>query len=352
MKILNLVTYNILATIYCNKESYPYLDNKLLNHKYRSIQIKKELLQMIQRECVICLQEVNYEWYSDLLIYFNKNNYNLIIESYGNIKNDYMGVAIAHPKDYPIIFYIPIRVKDYIYKYTKEKYKLLVEKIKKDNTLLYNPNERKELEKPEESLSVTYDKTNVMMFLILKIGNKNYSITNYHMPCHYQDPTVMIIHGLFYINISIQLNKEYNKNGLLFMCGDMNTKPNDILIKLLENELKNKDPYFIKINKMFDINLIENKVTSIYKYLNGDEPEYTNYVLTKDKNITDRIEYNIFRDTLDYIFTINIEKISKQSIASVNSFDHNKKLSIEPLPNLKNISDHLFLYNKIKLIKM
>jgi mRNA deadenylase 3'-5' endonuclease subunit Ccr4 len=105
MKILNLVTYNILATVYCNKESYPYLDSKLLNHKYRSIQIKKELLQMIQRECVICLQEVNYEWYSDLLVFFNKNNYNLIIESYGNIKNDYMGVAIAHPKDYPIIFY-------------------------------------------------------------------------------------------------------------------------------------------------------------------------------------------------------------------------------------------------------
>ena len=39
----------------------------------------------------------------------------------------------------------------------------------------------------------------------------------------------------------------------------------------------------IELNKNENILItgnVENKVTSIYKYLNGDEPEYTNYVLT------------------------------------------------------------------------
>ena len=41
--MLNLVTYNILATIYATKETYPYTDKRYLTHHYRSALIKNDL---------------------------------------------------------------------------------------------------------------------------------------------------------------------------------------------------------------------------------------------------------------------------------------------------------------------
>ena len=356
MKILNLVSYNILATIYANKETYPYTDERYLSHNYRSALIKNDLKNMIDRGCVICLQEVNYEWYSDLLVFFSQNKYNFLIESYGNKLNDYMGVAIAYPITFNLIYYRPVKVKDEIYKNITDKYKKKLEdysKKKDDSNLKFipcDPNAKKII-KPIDSLSFSLEKNNVVMFLIIKNGQKNYAIGNYHMPCAFADPGAMVIHGLFYTNICVELNKKYNKNGALFMCADMNTKPTELLIKLLENDSNHKDPFFVKfpLEKMFNIDLLQNNIYSIYKYLNGDEPEYTNYVLNKNKENPNGMY--MFRETLDYIFTNNIKNISKKSIACVNSFDRlEEHYGVDPLPNARNISDHLFLYSKIKLL--
>lgn len=347
MKMLNLVTYNILATIYATKETYPYTDKRYLTHHYRSALIKNDLQNMIDRGCVICLQEVNYEWYGDLLVFFNQNNYNFIIESYGNKLNDYMGVAIAHPITYKIIYYTPIKMKDEIYNNIIEPVKNKLEKnIKKSEAC--DP-KAKQIINPLDSLSFSIEKNNVAMFLVLRNGPKNYAIGNYHMPCAFADPGAMIIHGLFYTNICIELNKIHNRNGALFICGDMNTKPSDLLIKLLENDSKHIDPLFLKIKKMFKIDLLRNNVYSLYKYLNDDEPEFTNFVLNKSKENPN--EMYMFRETLDYIFTNNIKNISKKSVACINSFEKDQEhFGIEPLPNARNISDHLFLYCKIKLL--
>jgi hypothetical protein len=94
---VRVATYNILSSHLASPQWFLSCKPENLDASTRMKRIKTKLLTEMEKQSIICLQEVSHVYAGQLHTFFSAHNYHLITACYGNRHNNYMGVAIAVP---------------------------------------------------------------------------------------------------------------------------------------------------------------------------------------------------------------------------------------------------------------
>lgn len=270
--LINIFNYNILSTDLVDPNRHHKCNVQYLSTKYRSKLLLKKLGYQFKQKSIICLQELSDEWISILLPVFLSYNYTFIYDS------NFCSPGIAYPNSFSLV---------------KVKFINIGKTIDGEN------------------LSDAWDRAkqrrNRLLLIELK-GNDipSFFIGNYHMPCAFKDPSLMMIHA----SLLLKVIYGYAKNDPCIVCGDFNSTPNSDVYKMITGQTYND------MTPKFTLRSIYNK-----------EPEFTNL-----SNVSD---FGEFCDTIDYIFISNHWKV-------INVLEmSNQKPLIGYFPNQYEPSDHL-----------
>lgn len=93
-----IVSYNVLSSHLCEPEHFVKCDPADLAPATRLARIEAALAPQMEREAVICLQEVSVQWVGELTQFFESKGYTFVSGNYGAPFNGYMGVSLAWPR--------------------------------------------------------------------------------------------------------------------------------------------------------------------------------------------------------------------------------------------------------------
>jgi mRNA deadenylase 3'-5' endonuclease subunit Ccr4 len=369
---IEIVTYNILSTVYCTKKTYNKTNELYLDTEYRWKLIKEKLQKKVDNNAIICLQEVSHTWLQYILPFFSSANYFCITDNYGSDTSDYMGVLIAYStKHYKLVNSNIIKIGNELKKLTTmsppnsnilNKDTNIISKIVNTiwvpglfNCINYNNlNQQSIKENIKESIhdndwSSAIYRQNSMLFVRLQSKNNSniFCVSTYHMPCSIKTSTVIASHSamLFqqmtllsgqdpYIiagdfNIRANIMSPNYPNIYKYICRD-----NEVTSTKSESDLSN----LITIPSKYKVNwrpLIFERLNSAYKTVLGKEPLFTNDSQT---GRNDR-----FTDTLDYIFYSNHSNLKPISVDILPD-----KIG-DICPNKTEPSDHLLIASTFEL---
>jgi exonuclease III len=192
----------------------------------------------IERKSIICLQEVSTLWAGKLHAYFAAKGYHFITALYGNKFNGYMGVATAVPLAvYDVVDVDITRVADTkrmqkkkelgffekIWNYIRYIGYSIVFAVLRACALLQK-------EKPPLWDAVTGRQNQVITLRLRSVHtNKEFVVGNYHMPCMFEYPQVMVAHCA----LVAQHVAKYSGNDAFILAGDFNIKPSSSMYELL-----------------------------------------------------------------------------------------------------------------------
>tara|TARA_A100001015_G_C15038586_1_gene737954 strand:- start:600 stop:1592 length:993 start_codon:yes stop_codon:yes gene_type:complete len=328
MSTIRARTRNLLVPKYCTEQSNPKNNKNHLNNENRFKLLIKQLDNEIKKEGVnlLCFQEVSYKWGDRLKLYFQKNNFSTFDAHYGYWGNDYMGIMIAwdHNLFNATNFHRDV-VADSIYTKLPENkskkiyyYYKMMEYIKYFginssnfiNNYIYKHEDN--IFKNIETMScekLAKLRKNVLLSIVLKDknNNKKFLVSNYHMPCLFNYPSVMMKHTETCLKL-IKLYSEYEGAIPYLWGGDFNSTPN-------------KDVY----------KRINESMTSLNKDGMDNEPD-TIYCYTK--------RLGEFKGAIDYIFLSDgFKNIIPKKTEKLKKY----------LPNEDYPSDHISLGGSIEL---
>jgi 2',5'-phosphodiesterase len=328
---LQIISYNILSHHLTEAERYPKSSPEDLNPSIRLTRIKKKLNSEIQKNSILCLQEVPLDWAGDFHKFFISHNYYFVIGHYGKTKNGYMGIGIAVPLEIYNVDLVKIeRLADSVGWKPISKINLFLRAIAKRTFSLIGKS-RDSLDHPG-----IFAKKRMNQFVFLDLENKKsshkFSIATYHMPMAFFLPQVMSIHIAMYINRTQEL-----ANGKpLILTGDFNLSPKSPQYNWISKGIQDTN------HVAYPMNLIKNgtenfnfPMRSAYSTVMGKEPDWTNYGQNGQKKP--------FIDTLDYIWISNEWKVT-----SVIPLPHLAEIQ-SPLPNEQEPSDHLMIGADLEL---
>jgi len=316
--------------------------------------ILQKLDEEIQRNSIICLQEVSYDWAGSLHTHFANRGYHFVTGLYGKKFNGYMGVGIAFPLGPWNVLEVDIsrladKREDKWPSPPKDNNNNLLSRILKwmGATLrLYLESFRKLLPASirDASSSTTTDhwavsknRFNVLVTVKLqdKVTKQAFAVGNYHMPCAYYAPMIMTIHT----DLAARHVQRLAGEMPYILAGDWNIKPDSSSYRLLTTGTMDRgDPdwptpkYGVEWKPT-----AQQPMRSAYKEFAGEEPNFTNYARIK--------EQEPFIDTLDYIFISD-----SWNIKGVKSLPHRDEAG-GPFPNLDRgePSDHVLIAADLEL---
>ena len=321
---IKIFNYNILTPNYCYPDKFPLNKPSDLNNNLRYLNIKRKLEDQIKNKSIICLQEVCRKWSNKLELLFNNNDYVYIKSLYGYKGNGYMGIAIAFPRSYNFLDCKIERLSDRL-KIYKKKEKDICSKVK--DTLF--------MEDDKESCFV-HAKRRLNTVIALKLKEKTgddktpFWVFNYHMPCVFRVPEVMILHINLFKNYVERLTRSGGENCVI--AGDFNSRPDTDQYKIMtRGYFKDLDKYFEDYPE-FNINESEFSFRSVYKEYYEEEPICTNYSHCEQNGD--------FKDTIDYFFiTKNVKITNVEKLNDTDKF----------MPNDEQPSDHFPLYCELEI---
>lgn len=264
MNSISVLTYNILssnlATLMIkerkdDKEVYSeqVMDNTVRFEKI-SLFLKEQI--MINKDLIICLQEVSEEWLILFAQLFSSLNYRYLNIQHGRIFNGNMGVLIAYPNKFGIFKSEFFHVGQHV-------------KIKDKNS------------------SYAAGKTNMAILLILedKKINFKFGIATYHMPC---EPTIQEI-GLLHTRLLHKRITTFMKSIPWVFTTDFNMVPNTLGYKfMIKHNIgciwKDKLGYYPITNHSY-INNFEFSGCIDYIFYNREYLECNKIILDKVENI-------------------------------------------------------------------
>lgn len=301
MDTINIYSYNILSTDLVDPNWHKKCNPEYLKTEYRFKIISERIKLQIKNKAIICLQELSDDWISLLLPIFNRNNYTFIYDSV------WCSVGIAIPNRYEIKSMKFITVG-------KELEKLLDSETTDSWNRAINCRNRMLVITLQKKISLYY-----------KVVSCPFTVANYHMPCKFKDPSLMMIHTSMLLKLVrdnlFPLNEDKSP---YIICGDFNRTPESESYKFIT---KGGD-----FKEQFETNLIPNltfnefPLCSVYDVVNGKEPLFTNLSHINEE----------FCDTLDYIF------ISKEfEVTKVLDINYLEKPEGTTFPNENEPSDHL-----------
>mmetsp|Transcript_28446 Transcript_28446/g.47279 ORF Transcript_28446/g.47279 Transcript_28446/m.47279 type:complete len:393 (-) Transcript_28446:29-1207(-) len=347
-------SYNVLSSHLADPEHFSTLNPEHLSAPNRLPVILQKLDEEIQRNSIICLQEVSYDWAGSLHTHFANRGYHFVTGLYGKKFNGYMGVGIAFPLGPWNVLEVDIsrladKREDKWPSPPKDNNNNLLSRILKwmGATLrLYLESFRKLLPASirDASSSTTTDhwavsknRFNVLVTVKLqdKVTKQAFAVGNYHMPCAYYAPMIMTIHT----DLAARHVQRLAGEMPYILAGDWNIKPDSSSYRLLTTGTMDRgDPdwptpkYGVEWKPT-----AQQPMRSAYKEFAGEEPNFTNYARIK--------EQEPFIDTLDYIFISD-----SWNIKGVKSLPHRDEAG-GPFPNLDRgePSDHVLIAADLEL---
>ena len=97
LPLARVVSYNVLSSHLCGADHYIKCKPEDLDPPTRRKRVEALLSEHMDKQAVICLQEVSVQWVGELTPFFERAGYTFVTGNYGNAFNGYMGVALAWP---------------------------------------------------------------------------------------------------------------------------------------------------------------------------------------------------------------------------------------------------------------
>lgn len=95
--IARVATYNVLCSELSEPDYFTHCDPKNLDAETRYARVIARLGPEMERNAIICLQEVSRQWAGQLHSYFAQQGYYFVMDNYSKQQTGYMGVGIAVP---------------------------------------------------------------------------------------------------------------------------------------------------------------------------------------------------------------------------------------------------------------
>jgi exonuclease III len=299
-----------------------------------------------QKNAIVCLQEVSYDWAGAFHTWFANRGYHLVTGLYGKKFNGYMGVAIAYPTEpYDTVDVDISRLSDKrVDGWPREEEPSLPAKlVNKVNSLVVLPLRAVGLmETPKEDhWSMSERRYNVLVTVTLKDKKTGRSmlIGNYHMPCAFYAPMAMTIHAEMAARHVQDLAKS-NGDIPYVLAGDWNIRPKDsdtspIYQMMIDGKMDRDSPCYPMPKHGMEWRCTIEPMRSAYAVKNGTEPDFTNYARVEERDP--------FIDTLDYIFLS-----SGWTVTAVKPLVHRDEAN-GPFPNAKEPSDHVLIWADLEV---
>lgn len=346
---ISVVSYNLLSDELCSDQFHLNAreDDRICNTS-RRYGLILEKFDKLNKDVIICMQEVSRNWSCQLLQYFYDKNYTYIPSTYGNQWNGYMGVAIAFCNEVYQLKSCDIkRIGDLVPTDTETEtwatWAMVQLASGIQSTYHYCFDTRLECLKPffEESFQqIAAKRYNTLLGVELESKNssegclsrsQSFLVSTYHMPCLFANEKVMVTHALLTLNYAIQrsisISQVRGHEVPFILAGDFNFQPHDSAYALMTNGW-----YCWHHHSDSSVKFLRNlecagELKSAYAEVEGKEPDYTNRVLTKNNRC--------FEGTLDYIFYHgNLKPVAVRPLYCPKN---------EYFPNLKEPSDHLMI---------
>ncbi len=338
---LRIVSYNVLSSHLADPSHFSTLNPDHLLAANRLPVVLEKIDEEINRNSLICLQEVSYDWAGSLHAHFANRGYHMVASLYGSKFNGYMGVAVAWPTSSLKAIEVDIsRLSDkreggwpiapkpaFLEKLTNKALALVRPSLEKIG-LLSKP--------PVDAWAMAENRFNAI--ITVKFEDKDtgraFVLANYHMPCAFYAPKVMTIHT----EMAARHVQTLAHDTPYVLAGDWNIKPYSTSYQLLTTGLIDRgDPEFPEPKFGMEWKPTAKPMRSAYAESEHGEPDFTNYARVK--------ENEPFIDTLDYIFMsdewrlVDVKKLVK------------REESGGPFPNLdfNEPSDHVMIAADLKL---
>lgn len=313
-KVVKIITYNILCSKLSDNKVFPEATSEQLDPEKRLIKIKAFFNEWISDKAIICLQELGRLWYCDLLKFFLEQDYILVYTGYGTNFNDYMGVAIAHPKEMKINKIDIVSTANFVKPIKTlappKNFSFLLNVLLGNfiEIVYYMLNKKRAIIKQQLStLELISNNNNIL----LMIEFENFTVATYHMPLwldYRKSATITIAEKI------LQTIKKFSSKPF-FLTGDFNTLPDEPTIQVFKEN---------NLNTRFDLITCFPKISSTFD----------------GKNI------NTFKGQIDYIF---YEIESNMFCKEMYTYSKNKELI--NTPNELDPSDHLPVVGIFSFIK-
>ena len=344
----------MLSSHLATTSQYPTLNPDHLKAENRLPVVLEKLekeISMHEKNVIVCLQEVSYDWAGEFHTFFAKQGFHLVTGLYGKRYSGYMGVALAWPTSRFDVVDVDIsRLSDC----REEGWPVEPERdflgsiwmglngLIENSMKLIGLSDRgsKNYDDPPDHWSLSRNRNNVLLTASLKNKNtgKVFTIGTYHMPCAFYCPMAMTIHAELSM-LHVRRIAERHKAPFI-LAGDFNIKPSEPVYELLTTgKLGKGSPFYPTPQYGMEWKpKLTQGVQSAYAVANsGQEPDFTNYARSK--------EQEPFIETLDYIFLSSEWKV-ENTLQLPNRND-----AQGPFPNLdvKEPSDHLMVAASISL---
>jgi mRNA deadenylase 3'-5' endonuclease subunit Ccr4 len=336
---INVFTYNILTSSYCNPKTYPNVQPEFLEEKKRWKNISDMLTAQFKKNSIILLQEIPEKWRGKIEILSCKFSYKPFVRNYSHYYSGFMGVGILVPKCYDILrisYFRPCCLAKEICMPPK-----IIEDESNDNEdsefsinpftyishlfNIFNYDHSPPLVecKKKETHEILSKRSNVQIMMILKnkedIKKRRFAICTYHAPLILNDELTQ--YGSSICSIKTLFN--FIDDLPVIFGGDFNFLPKSRSY----NVFVGKSEIDAEYNPEYE------PLKSAFVEIFGKEPKYTTKSEIKSNSWS---PINSFEGTLDYIFYRNL-KIKKCGIifgGEYNTF----------MPNKYSPSDHLPLF--------
>jgi 2',5'-phosphodiesterase len=344
---VRVVSYNVLSSHLARPNHYTTYNPAHLEASNRLPLVLQKLEEEItsQKNTVVCLQEVSYDWAGALHTFFANRGYHFVSGLHGKKFNGYMGVCLAWPVQSMEVVHVDIsRLSDKRQGgWPKRDEPSVVDRLLSSmQSLLKKPLKQLGLEGKEviDHWDVSQNRFNVLVTAVLrdKESGQAFCIGNYHMPCAYWAPMVMTIHSDMAAKHVEQIAMEHGDVPYI-LAGDFNIKPSESVYRLLTTGEMDKDDHFYPTPKNgMEWSPSAKAMKSAYAAASeqGGEPDFTNYAKVKEEEP--------FIDTLDYIFLSPAWKVK-----GVRELPHRDQCS--PFPNLEaeEPSDHIMIAASLEI---
>lgn len=346
--LVKVVSYNVLSSALAKTSQFPYSDPSDLVANVRLNRLFDKLVGPVAERAIICLQEVSLSWSGPLHAYFSKRSFHLVMSSYGSYFNGYMGVAIAFPTDK---FYAddirlqcladaarwpPVPPQSPVSKF----FSGIRHSINSTIAFATGADVKRASKRSRSPWIQARERKNVLIFARLRSRTNGTSLCvgNYHMPCCFWSPAIMLIHSALVVSTFQRLAAGARYTVL---AGDFNIKPKDSAYRMITTgaiapthaDFPPDAPDGSPADKWFPRQFTAMK--SAYADVNGIEPEFTNYARQKDSPE--------FCETLDYLFC------SKElDVVDVVPLPERKEVE-GPFPIKSEPSDHILIGCTVRL---
>lgn len=362
---VTFATYNVLAPPLCTEECYVLCTRDALDPEKRFERLLCQLEDEMAKLSVIALQEVTHEWAVRLRAWFHLRGYTLYVHLYYKARYGHMGVGIAFPHSI-------YELAEDVGPDGPQGFRLMDAEARpcsKDQAQSPPPGayfsdgisevevvQRPTTPPPQSVWNEAQSKVNGMLMFSLRrrgsLVDTGFLVATYHMPCAYDKPQVMMIHGMAVMH-AVQKRAELSGGIPFVLMGDFNTKPCDPLYILYTHMIYSMDAKsqpppppeeLIKWPRSIAPADTEwffpyGAVQSAHAAVNSREPDFTNhsYMYFNGTTQTDAV----FSETLDYIFLSKGWHVD--SVKDLPTKDSMVDNDISSLPTEYEPSDHIMV---------